>query len=362
MPYSKHYVPILKGKNGEYGALVSMEPAEKDLITPLIEIPPIPWDHKNDGPAKTIDQHLSKVDSKFEKSWGSNRPFFVDLMWIGEREQMADGTHPLAHLFSRARLRALWAVPVTGLIRADCYQAACREVIDKDNRGACLRLQKDDFEESGNLENLITKILGSLQVSVAETDLLLDVGSLHTEGGEEPSLDVASLIQSIPSLKKWRSFVLAATGFPVDLMGMPPSEISEVWRSEWTLWRSLTANRRLVRTPTFGDYAIAHPQPPEVDPRLMRPSASIRYTSDDVWLILKGRNLKNHGYNQFHDVSKSLLNNTAYSGPQFSWGDKYISDCARGHVSCGNLTTWRQVGTSHHIAYVTQQIASHASP
>lgn len=51
------YVPILKGKDGEYGALGSLSPEEKERITPLIEIPPIPWDHtegvarKNNRPA-----------------------------------------------------------------------------------------------------------------------------------------------------------------------------------------------------------------------------------------------------------------------------------------------------------------------
>jgi hypothetical protein len=355
------YVPILKGKNGEFGALESMSPEEKEQITPLIEIPPIPWDHTNDIPAKTIDQHLSKVDGKLEKAWGSDQLFFVDLMWIGERERMSDGAHPLTHLFSKIRLRALKAIPVTGLIRADYYQEACREIVAEDKRGVCLRLQKADFEESGSLEFAITKLLGSLRISPKDCDLLLDLGSLHTENGEEPSINVVSLVKSIPSIENWRSFVLAATGFPVDLIGLPPSEISTVWRSEWTLWCSVAGDRRIARTPIFGDYAIAHPQPPEVDPRVMRPSASIRYTTDDAWLILKGKNLKIHGYQQFHDVSKSLLKSPAYSGPQFSWGDRYISDCAKGRVSCGNLTTWRRVGTSHHIAYVTQQVANHTS-
>lgn len=358
----KHYVPILKGKNGEYGALESMRSEEKDLITPLIEIPPIPWDYKNDVPAKTIDQHLLKVDGKLEKSWGSKRLFFVDLVWIGKQERMAGGTHPLAHLFSKARSRRLEAVPVTGLIRPDDYQEACREIIDEDKRGVCLRVQKDDFNETGSLDSAITKLLGFLQVGPTDTDLALDLGSLHAENGGEPSIDVVSLIATIPFVKKWRSFFLTATGFPIDLMGLPPSEISRVWRSEWALWRSLATDRRIARMPTFGDYAIAHPQPPEVDPRLMRPSASIRYTTEDMWLILKGENLKIHGYKQFHEVSRGLVRNAAYSGPQLSWGDRYISDCAKGQASCGNLTTWRRVGTSHHIAYVTQQIANHALP
>jgi hypothetical protein len=355
------YVPILKGKDGEYGALSSMGPDEKEEITPLIEIPPIPWDHTNDVPEKTIDQHLMKVDRKLEKSCGTDQPFLLDLMWIGERERMADGSHPLAYLFDRVRLTGLNAIPVTGLVRADDYQGACRDIAKEDKRGVCLRILKDDFDEAETLEATIAKLLGLLRVSPAETDLILDLGSLHKESENEHPTDAVSLIESLPLIKKWRSFTLAATGFPVDLMGLPPSEISTLRRLEWTLWSGLGRDRRIVRTPAFGDYAIAHPQPPEVDPRLMRPSASIRYTTQDFWLILKGKNLRDHGYKQFHDVSKSLLRIPAYSGAEFSWGDRYIKDCANRTVSSGNLTTWRRVGTSHHIAFVTKQIANHLS-
>jgi hypothetical protein len=358
----RHYVPLLKGKNGEFGALQSMTAEEKEGITPLIEIPPIAWDHKNDSPAKTIDQHLLKVDAKFERSWGVGRAFLVDLLWVGERERMSDGTHPMACLFGRARQRGLKAIPVTGLVRGEDYQQACRNIIADDKRGVCFRLQREDFEESENLNAQIAGLLDCLRVSPAETDLLFDLGPLHAKDGEVPSVDVLSLIKAVPNLKKWRSFILGATGFPVDLMGLPPSEISPVWRSEWALWRRIATNRKAARIPTFADYAIAHPQPPEVDPRIMRPSASIRYTSDDHWLILKGKNLRDHGYRQFHDVSRSLVNSAAYSGPQFSWGDRYISECAGRRAGCGNLTTWRMVGTSHHIAFVTQQIANLSSP
>ena len=42
-----HYVPTLKGRAGEYGALQAMTAEVKAALTPLIEIPPIPWDFDN---------------------------------------------------------------------------------------------------------------------------------------------------------------------------------------------------------------------------------------------------------------------------------------------------------------------------
>jgi len=53
-----HYVPILKGRDGEYGALQTLASNVRVALTPLLELPPIPWDYEEEAPAKTIDQHL----------------------------------------------------------------------------------------------------------------------------------------------------------------------------------------------------------------------------------------------------------------------------------------------------------------
>jgi hypothetical protein len=109
--------------------------------------------------------------------------------------------------------------------------------------------------------------------------------------------------------------------------------------------------------PIFGDYGIAHPAPSEVDPRIMRPSASIRYTTEEHWIVPKGRNLRAHGFDQFHAVCESLIKRDDYSGRDFSWGDEFIWNCAHRGSGPGNLTTWRKVGTSHHLAFVVRQIS-----
>ncbi len=353
----RKYVPVLKGKLGEFGALRNMRHDEKRFVTPLIEIPPIPWDHQNNQPAKSVDQHLSKVDGLLAKSWGVDHLLFLDFLWIGEKERMPDGTHPMENLFERTRNVGLKAIPVTALVRGDDYQNACRRIAARDQRGMCLRLQTEDLGQT-DVESEVAEIMKRIGVSAGEVDLLLDLGSLEGGVSSKTVKDVVSMIRSLPYLNKWRSFAICATGFPVDLMGLPPLNVSTVSRSEWKLWRNIIKASIVPRMPIFGDYAIAHPQPPEVDPRIMRASASIRYTTDDDWLILKGQNLRDHGYGQFHDVSGTLVKSREYSGPEFSWGDWFIGECASRRSSSGNLTTWRAVGTSHHISFVLRQVAN----
>lgn len=152
---------------------------------------------------------------------------------------------------------------------------------------------------------------------------------------------------------------LAAGAFPQSLSDCPPDSISFLPRADWTLWHSLVArSANLARVPDFGDYAVAHPLLSDVDPQTMRPSAAIRYTIDDHWLVLKARGVIKGGYDQFHQLCSQLVARSEYSGSSFSWGDNYIDQCAARNDGPGNLTTWVSVRTSHHLKFVVHQIAN----
>ena len=57
-------------------------------------------------------------------------------------------------------------------------------------------------------------------------------------------------------------------------------------------------------------------------------SASIRYTTRDSWLVIKGRNVRQYGFEQYFDLCRVLANRAEYSGGDFSWADGYIAKCA----------------------------------
>ncbi len=143
-------------------------------------------------------------------------------------------------------------------------------------------------------------------------------------------------------------------------MGNFPSEAeSTTPRAEWFLWEALTNHPEAIpRLPTFGDYAVQHPLLPDFDPRMMKFSAAIRYATPTGWLIVKGRNVQDHGAEQYRGLCRTLMGRAEYRGRGFSWGDDYIHRCANGEVGPGNQMTWRRVGTTHHIATVTEQLAS----
>lgn len=64
-----HYVPILKAKDGEFGALSKLPEEIKSRISPVIDI-------FNSKPEKSLDDHLIKIVKKIETSWGVRSPNF----------------------------------------------------------------------------------------------------------------------------------------------------------------------------------------------------------------------------------------------------------------------------------------------
>ena len=113
-----------------------------------------------------------------------------------------------------------------------------------------------------------------------------------------------------------------------------------------------------LRLPTFGDYAIAHPDVLALDMRIIKPSATVRYTVDDSWYIVKGKNVRDNSPEQYRQLCRQVIESGYYCNSTFSWGDDYISECAKGTGSTGNLSMWRQVGTNHHLAKVVKDVAN----
>lgn len=352
-----HYVPILKGKAGEYNALRQLALGPKSRLTPVIEVPPIPWDYKNDQPGRTIDEHLNNAAKKIDRAWDSERSLFADVGALAD-QRMADGRHPMTYLFDSARDRGLELIPVSGLNRDSAYQDATRAIAARDDRGVCVRLEGADCEDTVELTERLERYLAFLGLTPSAVDMVIDLKEVGTAA---PSTFVAakSIIETLPKVSEWRTLTWAGSAFPRNLMSFAANQDGTWPRTEWQVWSSLALRRqRLPRLPTFGDYGINHPEFDEMDPRIIRMSANLRYTVDRDWLIFKGRNVKNYGYEQFNELCRRLVKRPEYSQATFSWGDRYISLCAQDLDGPGNATTWRKVGTSHHLIYVVGQIAS----
>jgi hypothetical protein len=351
------YVPVLKGKEGEYGALEALPNDVRSRLMPLIEVPDVPYDYANEGSAKSLDDHLSGTAQRLKKCC-QRSPLFIDLPWFEGEERLSDGRVALAAVLADCASQGVRAVPVVSRKKSPDYLSAAGRYSKETNSGACIRLFVADFGEDVDVETEMHRLLNGLGVpDMSSIDLLLDLQDLEPDT-TRAALVARSVFSMIPTKDEWRRIVLVAASFPEDLSDVDAATVTSLPRHEWELWRTLQKRPGLLprRDIIFGDYGIAHPVTKELDPRTMRMSASIRYTTAKNWLVLKGRNVRQYGFDQYFDLCKELVGRPEYLS-DFSWGDGYIFDCAEGVTGPGNATTWRKVGTNHHITLVADQVA-----
>lgn len=354
---NEHYVPCLRWKQGEYQAVLRLSKVAKVALTPLIEVPEKGYDFETRSDKKTVDEHLEPFASRVQKKWGK-KPCFVDLNLLEPGARMADGQHPVTFVFDELKAEKCLAVPVTGLERTRQYQSAIKRLLKSDGAGICLRLSIEQACASGLKSNVIA-FLKSVETAPDDCDLILDLGSPNFI----PLAGFGKLIQTaiakLPHLKKWRTLTLLGSSFPQSMAEVKSSP-AVISRSEWLIYEFVVTGLATsgIRTPTFGDYAISHPDVLQMDMRKVKPSATIRYTIDDAWFIVKGPNVRQNGFDQYRGHCKTVMSSGRYCGPGYSAGDAYIDGCASGTEGTGNLTTWRWVGTNHHLEKVVTDVAN----
>jgi len=354
---SKHYVPVLKGKEGEFKALGELPLETKRKLVPIIEIPFIPWDYTNEAPSKSLDEHLARFPGKIAQAWqGSMAPIYIDSSMLVGDDLDSSGRHPLVYLSQELHSQGVNCIPVISNEYGDLYLEAVRQIHQAEGSGCCIRLTSSEMEEP---EEAIASLLEATHMNAGEVDLVIDLGAILEEQAQSMYLVLRGLLQALPQIAAWRSLVVVGSSFPLDLTKIKADEAALITRAEWGAWRRLLANQdRIPRLPAFGDYGVSHPDITEIDPRIIQMSANLRYTTTESWLVLKGRSVRRAGYEQTRALCQRLVARDEYCGDDFSWGDQWVSERAQGATGPGNATTWRKVGTNHHLVYVVTQISN----
>lgn len=363
-PHShKHYVPFLKGKQGEFNALSKIDRDDREHLTPLIEIGPIEIDPKTGANAESLDEALEGVAAKIAKAWGSLDFCFVDLPEFETTARLEDGRHPVARFFEDAKAVDLAALPVTGLDRDAPQLDAVAGTRSVRSNGVAVRLRRPELQNPASLEAELRRVAETLEVDLPQMDLLLDFGPILKSEAAAIRGEAEEAIQGLPDIDSWRSLTLCAGAFPKTVSTeVKPSKTGELERREWELWKVLIDGERLPRQPAFGDYGVASPEwLLGFDSEVMSPAAKIVYTREEDWLVVRGRSLKKKkygGYKQYRALAEQIVNSGSFRGSEHCWGDDYIAKCAKGEVGTGNLQTWVTVATSHHLCVVARELAS----
>lgn len=362
---SKHYVPVLKWKPAEQQALEKLSSKEKGLISPLIQlVMPTPKPPKKGEREKTQDEQLEEIISSFKtkipkvpeeilKAWGKT-PVFLDFSLIYTPALRIEG---LNQIMTIGESLGLFLIPVINLSSDQEIKRVASLLAKKHGHGLCLRLVCADLEDIGKLSKEIMDFLRTSALTEKDIDLLVDLKDTYENKDKYSKFGDAS--QNIPNLSKWRTFIFASGAFPVDLTDC---EVGENYRErlDWNNWLSQIHSKTLKRRPSFADYTIQHPIYRE-SVRFFAPSASIRYTITDRWLILRGQKGKSAQYlANAQLLSQDQKFSKVFRGANFSFGDAYILEKGKDLKSkkTGNATNWLTAGINHHLALTAHQIAN----
>ena len=347
-----HYVPIMRWRRAERSALARLTADDSTCLTPLVEL--VPESCRLGASGSTIEQVANRISCQLFRAW-SERPLFIDLCHLPQKVLTQGSTHLLAMLGYRAAVMQVSLVPVLGLRRDIRYQSAVIEVLGRHGEGVCLRLSRDDVSRPTLAQDL-SELLRFLNVTHEAVDLLVDFQII-----DQPVSSFAALCARIPEIHKWRNFIVASGAFPPDLSDLEKNRQHTIERLDWISWRDqATAMPPVTRLPIYSDYTIQHPQYRERQGP-QNYSASIRYTANDYWVVMRGEGVLNKdgpGTAQWPANALLLCERPEYCGEAFSDGDRYIREQS---VQCerpGNAITWLQAGINHHMTFVVRQLAT----
>jgi hypothetical protein len=355
---SSRYVPVLQTLSGELKALETASDEAWSRMTPVMQFASR---GKPEGPlrAETVKGWVRRV-------WTAvgERPVYVDLLRPNPEfpTLSSPGVSPLLEvIYAAARKRGMRFIPVAWL--GPKFSTAHLQMVgaaaEHDGHGVAIRYRPMSavFPTGVSLAGKLTDLLSRLGSEIALADLLIDLEFLPPEDDVDP-VGVAAIIYELEEIGPWRSVVLLGTSIPSTMSCIEQDSLGPLPRREWELWSELVGRAESGRAPAFGDYGVQHPHPPH-EPGGPGMRANIRYTAHRSTLVARGRSVMEEGTEQYRLLSRWLVENDAFAGADYSWGDAVISGCAAGEIEPGSQSMWRGAGTSHHLRFVTDQLREH---
>lgn len=361
------YVPLLLDRSGERRALRHSDQTTWAAMTPLIAV-------ARHGDPPTRDALKSRA-RELHKAVGE-RPFYLDLEGIAACRRVATprgNRETLAVLHEEAARRRLAFMPVARSIDGPRRLAIVAEAVREHGRGLALRHRLGSrLRRTG--EGPADRLLRTVEAAAAipeEADLILDLGWLDPASAPSDRW-VTRQIQALSARANWRRVILAATCVPPSISGMADLDaMGSIPRTEWLLWKEVASATDV--DVIFADYAVQHPKVPSKGGRTF---GNLRYTADDKLYVSRGHLMFNMDDADFAAMCRRIVVDGPFSGKDFSWGDEQIHRVAqlrRGPrvaifddlddeepiPGISSHPFWREVATSHHLKFVSDQLAKH---
>lgn len=325
---NKYYVPILKSKRGEMAALRKTYDDVLNHIVPLVEV------------LAEYTKTKASVYKKLKRSWRGDR-MLIDTHYCGA--ESATVLNKIKNELSDV----LRVIPVIYTNSPTDVVDTAKEIMSVSRRGMCLRVNKEDLDET----LAIKRFIDENRIDKSKTVLLVDMGFMCDE---KAYVNLIEKINRISNLHDFNALVVASGCSPDSLAEFNVGEDNFIERLDWQFWSKY--HNTLNRESIYGDYTTQHPfvMPPGNYPG----SKSIRYTIKDRVAIYRGKQSDPLGAYLEH-AAQLCDYSDYYCGEDYSYGDLYLKERSdifnNGETDgTGNSTTWVTMRVNHHIAFVVK--------
>lgn len=332
------YVPILKCKMGEQKALAQLTPDVQSQIKPLLVIP-----HSD----ATTKRPIHEI---FQSFW-PDKEFFFQFMpeWYDENMEQ------FPHLFENEAASLIHEASGTPV-----FDLSSIDYIENWNgltkNGIAIRLRNNEL---GEITTILNPFMESGKIKKNETDLILDLQFFSPDDLFATTSVLKAVFSELNNASHYHSIIIASTSFPKPTQTMKNELIYRFDRMENKIHElALNLAAEYEFHYLFSDYGITDIE--DIAFVLgMSPNFKIKYSSIEHYLYIKSYSLKRGGLDiqNVRKLSKLLVNDIEYSGPDYSWGDYNIYQIAEGlSLSPGNLTTWLSYSMNHHITLISKNL------
>lgn len=339
------YCPVIKGKVNDIKAVAFVSPALSSNIKPLFELPPF-------KPTDDPERVLAKFAMRLRKLHG-NRRAYVDFPLLRPGARARSGESALSVAYGQLNMLLVPFEPVFGFDRDDsCWGLVIAQAIS--SGGMLLRLDRDDIDfPQDTIEKVVDLTARGLDPRMV--DIMIDRRALTDRVETVAAASAtADFIDDLFRVVQVRRVLVAGSCAPKNVSVVERDSHGAIHRHELDLWAHV-ASERLPIQPIFADYGVIHPDFSDLT-LATHINGKIRYTAGAEIHIHRGHSLRLFDkFEQYRTLAADVLRRPYYKGSAFSYGDRYVYECATGQAGTGNAGTWVLVDQNHHITLTAMQ-------
>ncbi|WP_437880097.1 beta family protein [Pseudomonas sp. LRF_L74] len=326
------YIPFLKAKANEFGAIKSLSKERKKFIAPFFDLP-----LKKDMDDKVLKKTIETAARKFCLNMKGVPEYFVDDYDIPD--SVLIGSRPSYEYLAACMLaQDLNFNPVVGIDRtADRNACVFTPAVTKaaSNRRIALRISSDDLVSyalvRGDILHLIAMGNGLYDrwVLVIDNRVCKDVDPVARAAQIKAFCIAAAADHAYEAI-----VITGSTLPPVAGDILPTNNEKHLLRNEVAIYSNAIVGLS-GHNVVFGDYTIVSPDysDSDIDPRNMLnvTAPKVVYSYEDKHYIVRGGGIKTHprGFKQYNDIAATIVAKSFFRHGN-SEGDLYLVEKAAG--------------------------------